>query len=61
MSEIKKYTIIATSTTVFRKEFHAHSQIKALKLAEEEFIKSYPWRWGKIECGDLEYKITENK
>jgi len=57
MSERKKHTIIATQTTVYRKEFHTHSQIKALKLAEE----SYPEEWEVIKEKDWEYKITENK
>tara|TARA_R100000234_G_scaffold76016_1_gene47165 strand:+ start:138 stop:311 length:174 start_codon:yes stop_codon:yes gene_type:complete len=57
MSERKKYTIIATQPTLYRKEFHAHSQIKALKLAEE----SHPEEWEVIEREDWEYKITEDK
>ena len=57
MSKRKKYTIIATQLTLYRKEFHAHSQIKALKLAEE----SYPEEWEVIEREDWEYKITEDK
>jgi len=55
MSERKKYTIIATQTTLYRKEFYAHSHIKALKLAEE----SYPEEWEVIKEKDWEYKITE--
>ena len=57
MSKLKKYTIIATQPTVYRKEFHANSQIKALKLAEE----SYPEEWQVIEREDWQYKITEDK
>jgi hypothetical protein len=41
MSKRKKYTIIATQLTLYRKEFHAHSQIKALKLAEEKTTNEY--------------------
>ena len=57
MSKLKKYTIIATQPTVYKKEFHAHSHIKALKLAEE----SYSEEWELIEREDWEYKITGDK
>ena len=61
MSELKKYTITVIQPKIYKGDFYAYSQIGALKLAEGEFTKSYPWRWGKIECGDLEYKIIEDK
>ena len=57
MSERKKYIIIANEPILYRKEFHAHPQIKALKLAEESHLEE----WEVIERRDWEYKIIEDK